>query len=395
MQPKMTMMKRSKDSLSDALRHINRKRLNQLLIELVNQYSPSFAEAAATQTLAQAFEKAGISYEYQPVSSKRKEEKRHNLIIRLGPSPATLLFVGHVDTIDLWHEGSHEARLEGDRLFGLGATDMKGGCVAILEAILAINQAGLPLKKGLGAAFVVGEEHSGDGSKALKEIEIADAPLILIGEPTNLAPCISHYSYLELRLSGKGLRAHAALPEVGANAIHAVLDWILQILNKSQKQHFADRLSVNPREIEGGEPSFVVPESCEAYIDIHFPPEVHDVEISAIIEKAQTTVSESHRDVELSFEELLWAKGFVHDENDVRLFPIRKAYDTLGIDWNPGVFRSHSDACLLKSDNNLPLLCGPGDLSVAHRRDEFVSLSEVENAARLYTVIIHETCLVD
>jgi acetylornithine deacetylase len=386
-------MKRMADSLEKLLSLLDKTRLQQNLVKLVNEYSPSYAETDAVEALADILKSHGIVPLLQPVGSgsDKNEDDRHNLIIRMGQAPYSLLLIGHIDTIDLWHEGSHRARIVDDRLYGLGAADMKGGCAAMLEAVLALHESRLPLKHGLCVGFVVGEEQYGDGSKALRET--IQAPLVILGEPTGLSPCLSHYSYLEIRLNGKGLRAHAALPEIGANAIHAVLSWLLKILDESQALSYSDYLSINPREIQGGEPSFVVPDSCEAHIDIHLPPDVGMTDIINIIEKTRSAVLASHREIKLDFEQVFWADGYSIDEKDQRLIRLRDAFSKVELAWEPDVFRSHSDACLFKPPESVPVVCGPGDLSVAHRREEFVQIPEIEGAARLYAAVIHECCI--
>lgn len=201
-----------------------------LLIEAINSYSPSFAESQTVEIFSAALDQAGIAYTLQPVPWAAGDDSRANLIVQLGPSPLELLLVGHVDTIGVWHEGDHGARREGNRIYGLGAADMKGGCVALLEALMSVVSAGVDMHQGIGVALVVGEEETGDGAQEL--IKTVSAPLTVIGEPTALVPCIAHYGYLETRLVSSGQRAHAAVPEAGDNAINAMLAWMMHIIEE-------------------------------------------------------------------------------------------------------------------------------------------------------------------
>lgn len=372
---------------------IDRERVAALLVEAINHYSPTFAEAPVTRVFAAALQRAGIRYQLQPVPGAPVNDSRANLIVRLGPEPPAFLLVGHVDTIELWHEESYNARIEGDSVYGLGAADMKGGCAAIIEAIIALAESKTPLQRGLCVALVVGEEEDGDGAQAL--LEEVWAPIAVIGEPTNLLPCTAHFGYLETRLLSNGHRAHAALPDVGANAIHAMLAWMMHIIAESQKLPFANQLAINPSEIHGGEPYFVVAENCEALIDFHIPPHVGCEPVEEVIETARAVVLESHREVNLTYKKLSWAPGFIYDTNeeDDRLLPLRNAFKRVGLEWRPSVFRSHSDANRFDPTGTLPLICGPGDLAVAHGREEKISIGEVERAARLYGAMIYEACV--
>jgi len=379
------MMKKDTARILDS---IDRNRITSLLIEAINSYSPSFAESQAVEVFSAALEKAGVPYTLQPVPWTTGDDSRANLIVQLGPSPLVLLLVGHVDTIGLWHEGGHGARRNDDIIYGLGAADMKGGCVALIEALIAAVKAGIPMKHGIGVAFVVGEEESGDGAQEL--IKTVSAPLTIIGEPTALVPCTAHYGYLETRLISTGQRAHAAVPEAGGNAINAMLAWMMKIIGQSQSPPFPSQLAVNPREIHGGEPYFVVAEHCEALIDFHVSPDVTREDIEMLIRTAHKSVSTAHPLVHLEHQHLLWAPGFRHSEEDQRLGSLRRAYEQAGLSWQPGDFRSHSDANIFNTTGTLTVVCGPGDLAVAHGREEHVRLDEVEQAARLYAALICE-----
>ncbi|MFP4417130.1 MAG: M20 family metallopeptidase [Chitinispirillaceae bacterium] len=379
-----------KRSLS-VLDTINPERLRRLLIDAVNQYSPSYAEAPATKVFALALKKAGIPTTLQRVTSEHNLSERANIIASIGPPPTELLLVGHVDTIDLWHSGTHKARVEGDRLSGLGSADMKSGCAAIVEALCAVSESGLPLCKGVSIALVVGEEEYGDGSEALlKKIE---SPITIIGEPTRLTPCISHSGYLEARLVSKGQRVHAALPENGCNAIDAMLRWVLHISQMcAEHSSTGETIAVNPREIRGGEAGFVVAEHCEAFIDFHLPPTVSYDQIQTIIVEARKNVLAEYCEASLEYEKYYWSPGFQRYENDACFSKLKKAFNRAGFSWQPSVFRSHSDAGLFHRNGSLTVVCGPGDLAAAHSRDEWVSLEEVERAAHIYTAIILDLC---
>ncbi len=369
---------------------LNTKRLKNLLVETINHYSPSFAEMPVTQIFAQAFRQAGLEPEFQLVPIPGEDSDRANLIVRIGPSPLEFLWVGHVDTVSLWHNEGHFAEWEGDRLYGLGAADMKGACAAIVEAVTMLLESKAQFKRGCGIALVVGEEDYGDGARAL--LSKFSAPLIVVGEPTSLLPCPAHYGYLECRLTGRGLRAHAALPEIGASAIEAMLNWLVLIMARCRNLFPGDSVAVNPREVHGGGNAFVVADTCEAAIDFHLPPGVDQQPIEAILQETKARILNDLADVELTHAHTFWAPGFMCETDEPRLQPIRRAFETCGQAWRPSVFRSHSDANLFHQAGMLTVVCGPGDLAVAHRREEFVDFAEVQRAAHIYANIIYESC---
>jgi acetylornithine deacetylase len=378
-------------SLETIFALIDDEQLVVLLSEAVEQYSPSYAEEPAMQVFATRLGECGVRYMRQPLPSEsgHGSDKRANLIIELGPQPSSLMWVGHVDTVPLIDEEDQRMHVEGDILHGLGSADMKSGCAAIVEAVIAIVRSGVELKRGLTVALVVGEEEYGDGSEVL--LEWRTAPLTVIGEPTGLEPCIDHYSYYECLLTTRGARAHAALPEMGASAIHAMLAWMQLILEAGAETTLG--LSINPREIRGGAGLFMVAQQCEAVINIHIPPEIDRAVVDGLIEQARITALSTHPRCELTFENDYWATGYSNAPGNPLLDPLRRAYGSTGMVWTPSAFRSHSDGSLFHQKGSVPVICGPGRLEVAHTRHEHVSLQETCEAARLYAAMIYEACM--
>ena len=379
--------------LDSILACIDDERLVELLTEAVAQYSPSFAEEPAMEVFASQLAQAGISVLRQPVETPggTMGDSRANLIVQVGPAPPAFMWVGHVDTVPMIDEEEQALRREDDILHGLGTADMKSGCAAIVEAVTALQEAGTRLKRGLCIALVVGEEEYGDGSETL--LQAHTAPLVVIGEPTGLTPCIDHYSYYECRLSARGTRAHAALPEVGASAIHAMLEWMQQLLQVGGEAEFASQMTINPREIRGGADQFVVAEDCEAAIDIHVPPGVDKASVDGLIETAMLRAQSTHPSCRMEFENVFWGPGYANPADHELLGPVRASYAQLQLDWNPVAFRSHSDGSLFHQSGAVPVICGPGRLEVAHTRGEHVALEEVRRAARLYAAMIFEACV--
>jgi acetylornithine deacetylase len=377
--------------LEAILELIDETQLVALLTDAVEQYSPSYAEEPAMQVFAERLNACGVRYMRQPLppGSGPATDTRANLIIELGPQPSALMWVGHVDTVPLIDEEEQRLHRDGDLLHGLGTADMKSGCAAIVEAVIAVVKSGEKVQRGLTVALVVGEEEYGDGSEAL--LEWRTAPLTVIGEPTGLIPCVDHYGYYECRMTVQGARAHAALPEMGASAIHAMLAWMQLILESGAETTHG--LTISPRQINGGAGLFMVAQECEAAIDIHAPPGIEDSVIDALIEQARDAARATHPRCELQFEKLYWATGYTNPADHPLLGAVHRAFRATGVDWSPTAFRSHSDGSLFHQKGSIPLICGPGRLEVAHTRHEHVSLRETCKAARLYAAIIEAVCM--
>jgi len=368
-------------------KELDAARLCRLLQDAVRVYSPSYAEAPAARVFAARLEQAGLAVERMPVASRPGDGERHNLVVRIGPQPASMLWVGHIDTIEAVH-GFKEPWTDGDLLYGLGAADMKGGCAAMVEALIAVHRSGVPLARGLCLALVVGEEEYGDGALAL--IEAVRAPLVIVGEPTDLLPCTGHNGYLECRLTAQGSRAHAAVPEFGANAIHAMLTWVLAIFDALLAPGLAGEVVANPREIQGGSTLFVVPAACQAMLDLHWRPGIDPRSVAEAMERARRIALANHPLCGLSAENTFSSSSFLNPPDHPLLAPLWPALAAAGLPGTPTVFRSHSDAAVFQAAGALAVVCGPGKLAMAHSPEEQVSMAQVEQAARLYAALAWE-----
>jgi acetylornithine deacetylase len=356
-------------------------------VEAVGVYSPSYSEGPAAEVFAAQLEGAGLAVERQPVPSGPGAGPRANLLVRLGPQPPAMLWVGHMDTVEAVHAFA-QPRVEGDILHGLGAADMKGGCAAMVEAVIALHQSRLPLLRGLCLALVVGEEEYGDGSLAL--VEAVQAPLVIVGEPTDLVPCTGHNGYMEYQFAVQGSRAHAAVPEFGANAIHAMLAWLLAVFDEFLAPDLAGRVVANPREIQGGSTMFVVPAACLAMLDVHSRPAVDPQAVAAAIERARQTALNDHPLCGLTATVTFSAQGYENPPDDPRLDPLWRALRRIGLPAEPEIFRSHSDAAIFQKAGALATVLGPGRLEFAHSPEEQVSLAQVAQAAQAYAALAEE-----
>lgn len=208
------------------------ERLKSLLKDLVDIYSPSGKEEEVVEFAGAYLRERGL-----PVNKQQVDEDLFNLIVfPEGKDEVELCFVGHLDTVtahDLEDFGVSE---EGDTIFGLGSVDMKAGCAAMMEAftVMAERKGAFP---PVGLALVVGEEEDSSGAKTLtREYSF---PWAIVGEPTNLAPCLGHYGYLEVELRTEGKRAHSSMPELGRTPLRTCSSSCCKSQNSVLRRHTA------------------------------------------------------------------------------------------------------------------------------------------------------------
>ncbi len=359
---------------------VNTKRLYALFQNMVDFYSPSGKEEELTDFLENILMVTGLSVERQPV-----DESRSNLLISSDSGNQDTLFLGHIDTVpayDIEHYGFSD---HNGLCRGLGTSDMKSGCAAMIEAFMSAVELGV-LPDNVLLALVVGEEETGDGTQAL--LKACSFKTALVAEPTGLQPCMEHYGYVEVLVHAFGYRRHAAMSDRETNAIHAMLRFLIELEDRIESLEVKTVLNI--RDLHSSESGFAVPDRCAAAVDLHIPPGVSsrvfaDELRTFIDEKLSASPASKY---ELEFPTL--ADGFVMSPEEAFPQLLKRIFQTLEREWNPMAFKSHSDANLLRDAGCLPIILGPGQLERAHTKDECVEFDQVCAAAEIYTRILRE-----
>lgn len=348
---------------------MNKKKLYELFKNLVNIYSPSGKEKEICDFIYNYLTKFGLKVIKQPVDSNR-----YNLIVLNDDYENSILFTGHIDTVPAYDYEQYDFEETDGEIYGLGTADMKSGCAAMIEAFISYYEENKSLPASL--AIVVGEEEYGDGtSKLLEEYHF---PWAIVTEPTGLMPCLKHYGYIEISLSTTGKRMHASLSEKKHNAINKMLNLILKItdyLDFNRK-----KIIYNIRDMISSQAGFVVPDRCEAGLDLHIPPYYPIGEVTVEIEELVRKNFDSNYKIEYSMIHSgydLPVDNFLNDK-------IKKVYSDLKIDYQNGTFFSDSDAALLWQAGIKPIILGPGFLEKAHTSYESINFEQVIKASQIY-----------
>lgn len=369
------------DELERVWKSIDQERLNSSFLDLLGIYSPSGKEEDIQLYLEDLLCRAGFV-----VSRQEVDEERYNLLVTMGEKEPALYLVGHVDTVPAWDLETFGPVEHGDIISGLGAADMKSGCIAMVEAFLAIADALQPAERpSVGLLLVVGEEENGDGSAAfLKEYQ---PTWVVIGEPTGLRACFAHYGYLEAGFVTRGLQSHSSLPELGHNAVESMLRVLLFLGNNPLFNRAQSGIVYSIREMRSSRAGFVVPDRCETWIDLHLPPDKDPLVLQGDI---RDLVAEVDRfvpglDIEVSFE--FDSSGYSMGINNIAADTLREIYPLLDLELHQDSFRSHSDGNLFHAAGCKPLILGPGSLETAHTPEEHVNRNEIFKAARIYAAL--------
>jgi succinyl-diaminopimelate desuccinylase len=193
----------------------------------------------------------------------------------VGPESApTLVLHGHLDVVPA-HLEQFEPRLDGDRLFGRGAYDMKGALAVMLLVTHEMrDQDAVRIRLGI-VSDEESETEDNRGSDALVDAGFV-GDFAITGEPTDLQIGVQAKGVLAIRLEVSGVAAHGATPWLGDNAVLKALGVFRSIESlpfTRQSSDLFDRPSINLGRIWGGDALNKVPDTCVIDVDVRFLPE--------------------------------------------------------------------------------------------------------------------------
>ncbi|MFZ5968676.1 MAG: M20 family metallopeptidase [Bacillota bacterium] len=214
--------------------YINHAAVIDLLSELIQIHSPYFHEDKIMNYVHGWLRKNEIPVSFHHYTEDKITKYQGTNVIGslIGSKPGKrILLNGHLDTVTIcegWTKDPLKATIEGDRLYGLGALDMKSGCAAIMLALHAFVKTTSSFEGEILYTFVSDEEGPyGLGTDALiTDAIIQNVDAAIVTEPSSgfssvPFPCLclgarGGYNYT---VTLKGKSSHAANPEKGINAV--------------------------------------------------------------------------------------------------------------------------------------------------------------------------------
>jgi succinyl-diaminopimelate desuccinylase len=245
--------------------------------ELVAIPSVSHDEAA----MATLVEKA-----LTPCSALTVERVGDNVVARTELGRAQrLVLAGHLDTVP--PNANARPRLDGDTLWGIGSSDMKGGLAVMLDLATTVTDPGVDVTWCFYAREEIGRADSGLLQLWNERPELLAGDAAILGEPTGALVEAGCQGTLAVRITLKGVRAHTARPFTGRNAIHrlgalidAVADWGGRevVLDGCT---YAEQLQAVA--VEGGVAGNVVPDRAAVVLNHRYAPDRRALEAEAFV----------------------------------------------------------------------------------------------------------------
>jgi acetylornithine deacetylase len=328
-------------------------------------------------------------------------EGRGDVIGRLGDDDRgpSLLLNGHIDVVpagqpDLWVSSPFEPRRDGDRLYGRGTGDMKGGfamATLALDALLAVEPEAI--RGSLTFLSVIEEECTGNGSLAAGRAGVlADA--VILPEPTDLDMLLAGVGILWLDVVLEGKSAHAESADRAVNPVDLALTVVehLRVFEREMNRDIEDAMrdvehpyNINIGMVEAGDWRSSVPASATLRLRIGHPTSWSSDDVMAKVRAAIEAIDDpwlrAHPPALLASG--FRAKGYAMPADDPLAKRLSDAHRAVHGDAPAGVaMGSTTDARLYINDFDVPALCyGPVAHDI-HGIDEAVELSSIVAGAR-------------
>lgn len=351
-------------------------------------YDPASAGEGAVTTWIEDWGKTnGFTVRRQPVLPGRE-----NILLqfRNGADHPHFMLNGHTDTVGVG--GMTIAPFGGEvrdgKLWGRGASDMKGPLACMLAAALRLKNALSTWRGTLTIACMADEEFRFRGVTAMLEQMKDDLPdFAVVGEPTRLRVVRGCKGCLRFTIHALGRAAHSSKPHEGRSAVVAMAHAILEL-----ERHFASQLTqiIAPGFgtstgsiglISGGTGVNIVPERCAIQVDIRLLPSqdwraTHQ-EIEALLRDRCRQVP----DVQWQFDE----PSVVDPSFELPAeHPLVKTACAVLNQPAPDVVFFSCDASKIAACGVPVIVLGPGDIAQAHTVDEFIALADLEAGTEAY-----------
>jgi acetylornithine deacetylase/succinyl-diaminopimelate desuccinylase-like protein len=310
---------------------------------------------------------------------------RFNVIARIGPkSSSSLLLNSHVDTVP--PSPRQIVSSDHQRVYGRGACDAKASIASIILALASLEKYESYLDRSLTAAFVVGEEVSGDGTERLFELG-KNFEACIVGEPTKLRLCDSQSGCLGIKIVIESEESHGFSPKGEQTALSTLIEIVHALRNMpriSVRNQDAAKEQLFVRALHSGKMDrFWINPSTATTLLLFNPSPNH--EPKAIMDDVAAILrGYSGNSTMVKFKVLDQDRGVVPKRTSQIRKAVQKALNANNKAIDPGHMSSWTDASIVTANGVDTVIFGPGDLGVAHTHHENVAIADVSIASRVY-----------
>jgi succinyl-diaminopimelate desuccinylase len=373
---------------------VDKVSLTELAQELVraNSSNPPGNEAGVVDILERRMKAAGLQTERVEVAAGRP-----NLIATWkGKGNKTLILHGHTDTVPAasegWKHPPFGGAIEGNKLYGRGAADMKGGLAALVAAIESLRKEGWQPKGNL-VFLAAANEEMGDKEKIgmrlvapLMANRHGGERLVIMGDTSGLNITVAEKGVLWIEATAKGKEAHGSTPWKGINAIEKLGKFLMALreLELPVQHPLLGKSTVSINTISGGYKTNIVPGSAKASVDIRIVPGESKEKVFEAMNKLLAQLKQKDPEIDIDIKETMYEPP-AELEGKSALPQLQAAIkEVTGHEAKVRGEHGSSGSGMFQRAGIPALVFGPGLDESAHIRDEYVEIEQLAQAAAIY-----------
>ncbi|MHA1935197.1 MAG: M20 family metallopeptidase [Candidatus Thorarchaeota archaeon] len=366
---------------------VNESRMLNLLKDMIAAKSenPPGYERDVAEVIRSHMESHGISSQtVGPVN-------RPNLIFSTSEdATGSLVIHGHMDTVPIgpresWAHDPFGSEIVDGTLYGRGSADMKGPVAALAETMILYSESGQ--NEPLVMLCTSDEESGCSGAEEVAASGLLDGVRFgVCAEPTSLDVFVGEKGIFWSKVKANGKSAHGSRPEEGINAVELCID-ALKILTEFdypyEPNDLLGTMTTNIGKIEGGIKVNVVPDYCEALVDMRI---VMGQTPEGMLEIMNQTL-ESKGLADRVHAEYVHGKPAVITpyESEIVSVSMDAVERVTGRRSTPGAATYGTDCSVLQPKIGIMnVICGPGSIEQAHQPNEYIEISQMSQAVKIY-----------
>lgn len=287
----------------------------------------------------------------------------------------TVVLNAHIDTVKpvaSWTRDPYQPTQEGDILYGLGSNDCGGGLVALLQTYRVM----LHRPRNYNILWVASAEEEVSGKDGFSRVmpRLPKIDVAIVGEPTGMQPAIAEKGLMVIDGYADGISGHAARNE-GVNAIYEALDDLVWLRDyKFRKESpLLGPTKMTVTVVEAGTQHNVIPDTLHFIIDVRANEYYQNEYLFEFLRKKMKKCR-------------LEARSFrLHSSSIPETHPLVQKCMAMGM--KPFGSPTLSDQALMPFPS---MKLGPGDSARSHSADEFIRISEIEQAIDTYVRLLSD-----
>ncbi|WP_158545524.1 M20 family metallopeptidase [Bremerella cremea] len=357
-------------------------------------------EHRVTDFLEAFFRELGLAYERSEVAPGRD-----NIVGCLpGTSDKTIVLEAHQDTvpIDGMTVEPFGGKQVGNRIYGRGACDIKGGMAMALTVLSRLQENPSENQPTILVACTVNEECGFTGARHLAQqwasgqsklvSGLPDA--VFVAEPTEMHVVVSHKGVIRWRCHTQGQAAHSSRPAVGDNAIYrmgtvlaAIREYEQTVLNQQAEVGALGKASISVGTIQGGVSVNTVPDGCTIEIDRRvLPGESQEAIRQEVIDFIAARVDDPAKVIHDP--PYMSSPGLpLSDANQALAQRITDVASTFGVTSQHHQVAYGTDSPAFYAIGVPSVVYGPGSLLQAHTKDEFIEVEQLYQATDILEAV--------